>query len=45
MVKKTKFTFSAVSYLNSAVSYLNIVEFGYKGCLLDNKYLKKALKF
>jgi len=38
MVKKTKFTFSAVSYLN-------IVEFGYKGCLLDNKYLKKALKF
>ena len=38
MVKKTKFTFSAVSYLN-------IVEFGYKGRLLDNKYLKKTMKF
>ena len=38
MVKKTKFSFSAVSYLN-------IVEFGYKGRLLDNKYLKKTMKF
>ena len=38
MVKKTSFTYPTERYLN-------IIEQGYKDCKLDNKHLKKALKF
>ena len=37
IVKKTKFRFPTERYLNT-------VKRGYKDCLLDEKFLKKALK-
>ena len=36
MLKKTSFRYPTERYLN-------IIKKGYKDCMLDNKYLKKAL--
>ena len=38
MVKKTSFKYPSERYLN-------IIKRGYKDCVIDDKYLKKALKF